>query len=595
MGDFLIVHQARGDAAAGRRADALAQEARTHGWRIEPLNARTWLGTRGPAPPPTLAVGPWTLIGDVFNRRSPVLPVTAPGDPWDYERKMMARFWGRYVGVAFASDGRITGLMRDPSGALECVAWAQDGLTLVASAAEDWLIRRLRPPWRINVERLAAALRDPVPATGALLLDGPIALEPGTVQPFPASRPAEILWRPTAFARRSLERPPPIDQAARGLRDAIDEAVTGLASLPGPAAAEVSGGLDSSLVAASLARGGTDTVRLWINAHGPTPEADERVYVQALADALGFAPHYIPHPVAPLTPAGLQESSQGFRPGLAALDRAHDLDWAARLGAVGAAAVFTGKGGDSILLQRATADVFADLWKAQGWRALLHPDVLELAAANETSLWSMVAGARRHVRRGTVWPVRDHPLLTPLGAPPTIHPWLENCDAFGPGKALQIAGVADSVSRHGPSMLTATIDIRHPLCAQPVIETCLALPTAVLTTGGRDRGLARLAFRDRLPRQILDRRSKGDMTSIYGRMILDNLPVLRAWLLDGRLAALGVIDRTVAEDQLTHETLLWRGRYSTLIVAAAYEGWIRAWEDRLGPAARRPPAARTPP
>lgn len=78
-------------------------------------------------------------------------------------------------------------------------------------------------------------------------------------------------------------------------------------------------------------------------------------------------------------------------------------------------------------------------------------------------------------------------------------------------------------------------------------------------------------------------------------MILDNLPVLRAWLLDGRMAALGVIDRSEAERQLTHETLLWQGRYSTLVVAAAYEGWIRAWEDRLGPAARRPPADRSPP
>ncbi|WP_309630153.1 asparagine synthase C-terminal domain-containing protein [Brevundimonas sp.] len=595
MGDFLIVHPARGDAAASRRAEDLADEARTHGWRIEPLKARTWLGARGPTPPRPLVVGPWTLIGDVFDRRSPVLPVTAPGDPWAYERKMMARFWGRYVGVTFASDGQISGLLRDPSGALECVTWAQDGLTLVASAAEDWLIRRLRPPWRINVERLASALRDPVPATGPLLLDGPIALEPGTVQPLLPSRPADILWRPTAFARRSLERPPTIDRAARSLRDAIDEAVTGLASLPGPLAAEVSGGLDSSLVAASLARGGAGSVRLWINAHGPTPEADERTYVQALADALGFAPDFIPHPTGPLTPAGLQESSQGFRPGLAALDRAHDLAWAARIGAVGATAVFTGKGGDSILLQRATPDVFADLWKARGWRALLHTDVLELAAANETSVWSMVAAARRHLRRGTVWPVRDHPLLTPIDSPSTVHPWLEDCEAFGPGKALQIAGVADSVSRHGPSMLTKTIDIRHPLCAQPVIETCLALPTSVLTTGGRDRGLARIAFRDRLPRQILDRRSKGDMTSIYGRMILDNLPVLRSWLLDGRLAALGVIDRTVAEEHLTHETLLWQGRYSTLFVAAAYEGWIRAWEDRLGPAARRLPAGRTPP
>src|SRR5690606_7409130 len=104
--------------------------------------------------------------------------------------------------------------------------------------------------------------------------------------------------------------------------------------------------------------------------------------------------------------------------------------------------------------------------------------------------------------------------LTPLpgGDPDSapVHPWLAGCEAFGPAKTMQIAGVLDSVSRHGPSMLTEVIDVRHPLCAQPVIEACLALPTFLLTHGGRDRGLARHAFRERLPPAIVDRRSKGD-------------------------------------------------------------------------------------
>jgi asparagine synthase (glutamine-hydrolysing) len=60
--------------------------------------------------------------------------------------------------------------------------------------------------------------------------------------------------------------------------------------------------------------------------------------------------------------------------------------------------------------------------------------------------------------------------------------------------------------------------------------------------------------------------------------------VLRPWLLEGRLAALGVIDRDAVERQLAHETLVWQGRYSTIMVAAAFEGWLRAWEARLGPA-----------
>lgn len=175
-------------------------------------------------------------------------------------------------------------------------------------------------------------------------------------------------------------------------------------------------------------------------------------------------------------------------------------------------------------------------------------------------------------------------MLPALSGADPRHPWLEDWDEFGPAKAMHLAGVVDNVARHGPSELTARIDVRHPLCAQPVIEACLALPAALLTAGGRERGLARLAFRDRLPARIIDRRSKGDMTRIYGRMILGGLDVLRPWLIEGRLAALKVIDPEAADRALTREALVWGGRYSTIMVAAAFESWVRRWEARLNPA-----------
>lgn len=585
MGDYLLVVRRPEDAAAEALSAALADLSRTAGLAVSDLNGRAWLAVNGPHAPKTLQVGHWTLIGDVLNRRRPVLPPTRPEDAWDYERKLMARFWGRYIGVQFGRDDQLSAILRDPSGALECVAWSHDGVTIVASHAPDWLVRKLRPPWRINVRRLDQALRDPLMSSGPLLIDGPVAVDPGTVQPLPLEHPAQSLWRPADFARRSLEPAPALEDAAASIRGAIDEAVAGLAGLSGPVAAEVSGGLDSSLIASSLVRGSPAEVALWLNACGATPEADERPYVAALAGALGIDPLCVPHATGPMSEAWLERTSQGLRPGVNALDRPHDMDWAARLASAGARALMTGKGGDSILLQRSTADVFTDSWRARGWRALLSPDVPRLAATNELSVWSMIAEARRHGREGSRLPVRDEGFLTPLpgggsdGAP--VHPWLAGCEPFGPAKTMQIAGVLDSVSRHGPSMLTEVIDVRHPLCAQPVIEACLALPTFLLTHGGRDRGLARHAFRERLPPVIIDRRSKGDMTRIYGRMILDNLGVLRPWLLDGRLAALGIIDRAAADRLLTRESLIWRGYYSSIIVAAAFEGWVRAWERRL--------------
>lgn len=567
------------DPEAHVRSSELAQLARTRGLAVSDLNPCAWLGIKGPHAPKTLAVGAWTLVGDVFNRRKPVLPRQA-NDPDDYERKLVARFWGRYIGVRFGAHSQLSSIIRDPSGALECIAWSHEGLTIVASDAPDWLVTRLRPPWRINVDRLSQALLDPFLSSGPLLLDGPVAIDPGTVQPLPLTVPARSIWRPADIARRSLDPPPSLEDAAAAIRSAIDEAVTGLAGVSGPVAAEVSGGLDSSLVASSLTRSSSVQVGLWLSAYGATPESDERAYVGVLGEALGIVPLCVPHATDAMTEAWLERTSQGLRPGLNGLDRVHDMDWAARLHDAGLTALMTGKGGDSILLQRSTNDVFTDLWLAQGWRALFAPDVPRLAMENEISVWSMIREARRHGRQGHHLPMRDKSFLLPH-PPPVAHDWLADCDGFGPAKTLQIAGVLDSVSRHGPSMLTETVDVRHPMCAQPVIEACLALPTPLLTHGGRDRGLARHAFRDRLPTAIIERRSKGDMTRVYARMILDNLAVLRPWLLDGRLAALGVLDRDAADHLLTRESLIWRGAYSTIIVAAAFEGWVRAWERRL--------------
>lgn len=581
MGEYLIVAADPGVEMSRALSEEIAHLARMNGLEVSMLNENAWLGTAGPNPARRLQVGAWTLIGDVFNRRRPQLPHTAANDPWDYERKLVARFWGRYVGVRFGAARKLDALLRDPSGAVDCVAWSQDGLTLACSHARPWLIKRLRPDWRLDTQGLAQALHDPLGGGGRLLITGPTAVTPGTIQPVPLSARAEPVWVPADIARRSLDAAPSLDEARATLRSAVDEAVGGLASAPGPLAAEVSGGLDSSIVAASLVHSAQAPVRLWLNAYGATPEADERVHARAVGDALGIEPVSIPHATQPLTAVALEEAVLGFRPNVAVLDAAHDLAWARSIREAGATAVMTGKGGDSILVQAPSAEVFVDLWRARGWRALLSPDMAELAATNEISLWTMAAAARRHRREGSPPPKWDHPLLASPPGAAGLHPWLQDCEIFGPAKAFQIAGVADSVSHNSPTGLTASVDVRNPLGAQPVVEACLGLPTWTLVTGGRDRGLARTAFRDRLPEMVLGRRSKGDMTRLYSRMILDNLAFIRPWLIEGRLAALGLIDAAVADVELTPETLMWRGQYAPLMAAIAFEGWVRAWERLL--------------
>lgn len=580
MGHYVVVSTSA-DIGAQSLSAQLRRRCESAGWTTVDLSAAAWLALAGPHLPNQLAVGSWTLIGDVLHRRRPEFPAARRDDPWEYERKLMARFWGRYVGVQLGADGQVRSLLRDPSGAMECVVWEQDGLLIAASSMTDWLLSGLAIRWRPNHSKLGLAMRDPMSSADWVLMEGPATVAPGTVQPTPLANSPVAVWTPADFASRSLSSHWTTDQAVESLTAAIDDAVAGLAGIEGTLAAEVSGGLDSSTVAASLVSNGKAPVTLWLNAYGATQEADERTYVRALAETLGISPTLAPHAAGSLTEQLLERISGDFRPGLNALDVHHDMEWRRRLSAAGATALMTGKGGDSILLQNASPDVFTDLWQARGWRALLSSDVASLAARNEVSVWTMIQRSRRDTRQRGFSLLRDDTLLPIKDERPILaHPWLADGNAFGPAKMRQIAGVIDSVSRHGPSLLTESVDVRHPLCSQPVIEACLAIPTHLLTIGGRDRGLVRRAFRHRLPEEIAERRSKGDMTRIYGRMVLSSLDVLRPWLLDGKLAAAGLIDRTRTEIALKEESLMWKGQFGAIIRAAAFEGWLRVWGQR---------------
>lgn len=558
-------------------AVAVRRTAAADGLQITDLSDATWLATAGPGRPAIRTIGGWTLVGEVFNRHHPALHAIPDADPSAYEMKMLARFWGRFIGARLDGRGRLEALLRDPSGALDCIWWTQGPLTLAASDISDGLARSAGRGWRIHAGRVEAALHDPYSTSGDLLLDGPRALLPGGMVDVRDGRTTP-LWRPDWIVREA--EPLSDDDAAASLRDAVDQTLAAYARTGEALTVEVSGGLDSGIIAASLAARAPERVRLWLNAWGPDVSADERPWVQILADHIGISPTCVPRATGRLTPERLEALTLGVRPGLAALDGLHDADWAERFTAAGVDAVLTGKGGDAMFIQPADPAVYIDLRQALGRRALFSPALPGLARWNERSVWTLIAAARAG-RWTSGSPDRPNPLLRPPATPPARHPWLDDIGDLGPAKRRQILGLVQGCGLHGPSLQTRAVAVRHPLLAQPVTEACLALPVAQLTLGRRDRALARRAFSDRLPDALVERRSKGEMTAFYGRLIADSLDVLRPWLLEGRLSALGLMDADRADAALTRETLAWQGGYVDIMTTAAIEGWVRAWERRL--------------
>ncbi|KAK0339889.1 hypothetical protein LTR94_032758, partial [Friedmanniomyces endolithicus] len=90
------------------------------------------------------------------------------------------------------------------------------------------------------------------------------------------------IWRPAEVYRDRGSRPPP------DLRGAVQRSVRALAG-DRPWITEVSGGLDSAIVAGVLTADQRRNVAAWVNHYVDQPEGDERAYARAVAERHGFA------------------------------------------------------------------------------------------------------------------------------------------------------------------------------------------------------------------------------------------------------------------------------------------------------------------
>ena len=144
-----------------------------------------------------------------------------------------------------------------------------------------------------------------------------------------------------------------------------------------------------------------------------------------------------------------------------------------------------------------------------------------------------------------------------------------------------MCSLVEKLTLYGENRRSLVADVIHPLLAQPIMELCLRTPTPVLTSGGRDRGLARHAFSHRLPDAIAGRRTKGSLGGYYARTVAGSLAFLRPFLLEGRLAQMNMINVARLEALLTREQLIIRGDYPSILFTALVESWVREWESRI--------------
>lgn len=592
MAGYIALSWSAGDRPARSRAlDLLDRLERTGGWRrsidetgfclslsaVRPPQVRPLLNDRG------------VIIGDLFDRRTGRLAASEhfglapdPGSAGALCRRLTAEFWGRYVVISRQSAAQAPTIFRDPSGALDCLVWRTDGLTIVTSDLADLPTECLPPRLAINWERIGGFLIDPANMGAALGLDGVRAVTPGAMLA-PEDPQSVTMWNPAAFANSPRA---PIEAAEADLVRVVDACLGAYAGAGGPILAEVSGGLDSAIVASALGRSSGANVVQWLNYHIADPQGDERGYARAVADHLGLQLTEAKKPELDLTIERLAALGSSARPSLNTLDAHYDEDLAKRCAALGAHTILTGQGGDAVFFQMRTPLIAADALHHRLTPRQTAALFAGLASWTRSSIWSVARAAclqRLGVGRDTAW--RPPPFLSralrqgDLGRDP--HPWLRDLEGVAPAKRLQIHSLASALLFHGGCQRARRAELVHPLLFQPVVELCLSIPSFDLTLGRRDRALARRAFAGRLPAGVIERRSKGDLTAYYGRMLGRSLGVLCPFLLEGRLADHGLIDRDLLSALLTEEALICQGGYPDLLELIAIEAWVQHWESRI--------------
>ncbi|VFR39640.1 Asparagine synthetase [glutamine-hydrolyzing] [plant metagenome] len=526
---------------------------------------------------PTLAVPGGVLIGHLFfGGGEPVTPRTAP-DLSSHERvqDMLSKYWGEYVLIrTTAAHGDLLEVLRDPSGGVSCIysLHGRDGCGFVTSdialATQHGLYRK-----QIDWEFISHALAYPHLKTQRTGLSGVSELLPGcTLLVGTTDTTVRADWSPWTFVAKE-RRHYTVQRAVEDVRQAVRTVVAAWAGMDESILLELSGGLDSSILAGCLR--GTSTRVACCTLVTPVPGADERKYAGQMANYLG-----VPLQEEPLQ---FEDARFDFVPSADTVTpRVSMLQYASnevmkRAGTSNDVnSYFSGGGGDSVFCYLGNAAPAADAFKERGLAAGITA-IRELSTLHRCTFWKAGRLTFRKLIRGPK-PVGepDRSFLSPASTTDAeLHPWSGGPpDAFA-GDRERISDLAATQVFRDSMPRGALRWLRLPLLSQPVMEACLRVPTWMWISGGQNRAVARSAFADILPPEVLNRRSKGTFMTYSGALYQRHKGQMLDYLLNGHLQARGLLDADALRRFMGGDLPARDQSFMRIFELCTIENWVR--------------------
>ncbi len=528
----------------------------------------------------TLPHGRGIVIGTLFHRRdtrrveADTLGALPAHD--DLARWFIEHLWGRYIGVFTDDHGTHVDILRDPTGLMACYGTEQRGVR--AFAADARLFQKLGLiSGTVDWQQLGLCLAAPDfrgRTTGLVGVTEPV---PGEVLSLNAcGDQIKTFWSPGRFCRPKGHAD--FDAHVHDIRDEVDRCVSAWSNGTSTILLSLSGGLDSSVLAASI----PDAPRrlFAVNLRSGPGRGDERDHARAVAAHIGFSLEEIDMSSAEVDLRRSLAADQP-RPSARAFTQPVDRIVASVADRVRADMLFNGGGGDSVFAFLHSANPAADRLLTEGIGRGFVRTVLDLA---EITGCPAAYVARRAIRkawfgpRRFVWPstlgLLSASYVEALAAP--SHPWLDGLEDLLPGQREHAVAVLRAINFVGYLNIDGRRPTIYPLLSQPLVERCLAVPSWLCCRGGQDRAVARSAFARRIPDTILARRTKGAFDAMTAAIFQAQLPLIREMILDGGLLRNGILLSEQVRPAL-EERIVTGSTFRRILQCVDLEAWASAW------------------
>lgn len=536
---------------------------------------------------PRRTFGSSAILGRLYSRRAMAPAVTLMPDAWraiaeSRGQALIDDFWGDYVAFLSPLEGISPSwqILRAPLGQLGCY-WHGNETDVAVVSHPDLLIHIGTLVPRIDFATLARHIAGPELAHRRTCLANVHALTGGDRLAATLPHPrVDSLWSPWKFCA-DTPAVKSLDAASSLLRDVLIASVAAQTAEHSNLILLLSGGLDSSLLAACLRLADRPFHALTLVTQAAN--GDERSFARMAADATDARLSEV-FRTANGVDLGRSRAARGARPYARAFIQESERIADEIAQKEGASAIVDGGGGDNLFFNYTSLAALVEILRTHGpgrrfWRTT--------AAFADLTGNSLASVALRTVRRALIrdnrlrFPAR-HNFLAPAAlaavtaAPP--HPWHDPPISSGTGKAAHVAllASAQSSAEQGPNFC-GTRPWFSPFICQPVVETVLRLPIWSWFAPGHNRAAARLAFRNDLPAVLIDRRSKGTPGTFVWEQFEMHRHQIRDMLLDGQLAAFGLLDTEALSKVLDDPAPARDFQYARIMELVDAEAWVRSW------------------